>query len=172
MRHAIWASAALLLVAGCATDSGSGVVDEVLADFGLKDRPEGYVSGADQVFQNLADVGKSELKRLNQSGRHGEIKFEADGLRGLYYKVSKVYEDYHPLDAQPISRTTNRDRGYNGYIEYTWRMYQSSRKPTSAEAQAEVASIPTDENGRDVLRYRFGATGVWDGEQGAMSRER
>ena len=76
-----------LLAAGCATDSQTGVIDKVLGDFGLKERPEGYVSGSDRVFASLGDVARAELKRFNRENRHGEIKFDGTGgLVGRYYK--------------------------------------------------------------------------------------
>jgi hypothetical protein len=157
-----------LLIAGCQSSSEGGVVNKVLADFGLKERPEGYVAPSDRVFERLDEVGAGELKRLNMENRRGEIKFQEDGPRGLYYKETKFYEDYYPLDAQVThsSPTDTDSHTYNGYIEYSYRVYQSARKQTRAEAEAESADIPTDEMGRETYRYRFNAGGAWMGGKG------
>jgi len=148
------------------------VFDKVLVDFGLREKPEGYVSGADTVVDRLQAVGDTEMKRMNQEARHGEIKFQEDGLRGLYYKEVKVYERCYPLDAQPVSASSQTDsRGYVGYIEYAYRVYQSPRKSNRAEATAESATISTDEQGRETYRYNFGPGGVWDGGKGERARK-
>jgi len=164
--------AALFLVfalAGCQTPEG-GVANKVLADFGLKDRPESYESGSDQVADRLDAVGATEIKRLNMAGRQGEIKFEQDGIRGQYYKEAKVYEDYSPLDAQIVNRSAQGDRGYVGYVQYRYQIYQSARGSNKAEAMATVADIPTGDSGQEVYRYSFGPTGVWDGAKGEITR--
>lgn len=161
------AVACVALVAGCASDSGSGVVDTVLQDFGIKDRPEGYQSGSDKVFGRLSEVGTSELKRLNAAGRHGVIKFdEGDGVRGKYYKEVKVYENFYPSDAQRSGTGPVAERGYAGYIEYAYRIYQGRRCNNRTEAQAELSTIPTEERGRETLRYQFSSGGVWLGGDG------
>lgn len=146
------------------------VFDKVLTDFGIREQPEGYVSGTDQVFKNLDLVGSTELKRLNLEERQGEVKFQEDGIRGMYYKEVKVYEAYYPIDAQPIARTTDGARGYNGYIEYAYRIYQSQRKGTRVEAANEPANIPTEVQGRESYRYGFNASGVWNGGKGERTR--
>ena len=157
-------------VAGCATDGGS-VIDKVKYDFGIGERPEGYVSTSDLVMKRLDAVGQMELKRMNREGRHGEIEFQDEGgFKGKYYKRVKVYENAIPLEASAVSRGSTDDRGYLGYIEYTYEMRESPRKNTRAEAEAEPATIRTGETGREVYRYRFGATGVWDGGEGERAR--
>ena len=147
-----------------------GVANKVMADFGLRDRPEGYVSGSDQVYTRLQEVGATELKRLNMRNRHGEIKYEGEGLQGQFYKEVKVYEDFHPLDVRSFAGTMGRERGYYGFIQYSYRMYQSSRKTTRVEAQAETASIPVGDVDRETYRYTFGPTGNWNGGEGERSR--
>ena len=158
-----------MVLVACQTSSGS-VADKVLADFGLRDHPEGHVSGSDRVFEQLESVGAAEMKRLNAAGRHGEIKFEEEGRRGQYYKEVKVYESFAPFDVSGTTGGGTRDRGYSGTIEYRYRIYQSERKPTRAEAAAESASIATDEAGRETYRYNFSTSGVWDGGQGERTR--
>lgn len=154
------------VLAGCASGP-AGVVDKVLQDFGVRDRPEGYLSGADRVFERLGELGKSEIKRMNMEARNGEIKFEdTAGLRAKYYKEVKVYENSYPLDASPTSRTTAHERGYVGYIEYSYRVFQSPRKSNRTEAAAERATIPTYERGREKYRYRFSGGGLWSGGKG------
>ena len=69
---------ACLLMVSCQTDSGVSVTDKVLSDFGLRERPEGYVTGSDRVFEELDKVGASEMKRLNGLERHGEVKFDEE----------------------------------------------------------------------------------------------
>lgn len=154
-----------LVMAGCASSPGS-VADKVLADFGLKERPEGYVSGGDRVFDRLATVGATEMKRLNMENRHGEVKFQDAGFGGKFFKEVKKYEDANALDAQPMSRAAAGERGFVGYVEYRYRMYQSERRDTRAEAEALTADIPTDESGSEVYRYRFNSGGIWDGQKG------
>lgn len=161
---------ALAGLAGCATEQGS-VMDKVLQDFGLQERPEGYVSSSDRVFERLSEVGQSELRRLNTQGRHGEVKFaEQDGIQGKFYKEVKVYENFYPLDATAAARTASGERGYIGYIEYGYQIYQSERKNTRAEAEAESANIPTGVTGREGYRYRFNSAGMWNGAPGEPAR--
>ncbi len=156
-------------LAGCQRGPDQ-VFDKVLTDFGIRDQPEGHVSGADKVFQGLDTVGKTELKRLNQQSRHGEVKFQQDGLRGMYYNEVKVYENYYPLDAQPVTRASEGTRGFNGYIEYSYRIYETARKSTRAEAMAEAANLPTEREGRERYRYGFTSAGTWNGGKGEKVR--
>lgn len=165
MRYAVLGCLCLAML-GCETGPG-GVADKVLSDFGLRERPEGYVSGGDRVFQRLNTVAAAEMKRMNMESRHGEVKFQDDaGFGGKFYKEVKQYEDSHPLDAQPVSRAAEGERGFVGYIEYRYRMYQSERRDTRAEAEALSASIPTDKSGSEMYRYRFNSGGNWDGQEG------
>lgn len=162
----------IVLVATAAGCGGAG--DKVLQDFGIKDRPEGYVSGSDQVMARLPEVAKAEMNRMNIANRRGEIKFDnTDALRGRYYKEVKIYEDYHPLDANHTAKTTQQRRGgYVGYIEYTYQMYESPRVSSKVEAEAELATIPTGTRGRETYRYRFNSAGVWDGSSGERVNRR
>jgi hypothetical protein len=160
-----------LVLAGCQQTPG-GVANQVMMDFGLRDKPEGYVSGADRVMENLAGVARTEMKRLNVEQRHGEVAVQEEGLHSKYYKTAKKYEQFHVLDAQPTGRTPDTDTGYVGYVEYTYRIYESARKTTQAEAAALSASIPTDDSGREVYRYRFSMSGIWDGAKGEQTRGR
>ncbi len=155
---------------GCQTPP-EGVTNKVLADFGLRDRPEGYVSGSDQVFERLDEVGQTEIRRLNLENRNGTIEFIEEGLRGHFYKQVKVYEEFTPVDARAITtRGPSDSRSYQGYIEYRYRMYQSPYTSNRTEAQAASATIPTETEGREVYRYKFGLGGVWDGAKGELSR--
>ncbi len=160
------------LAAGCASDSDTGVMDKVLQDFGLQERPEGYVSGSDRVFDNLGNVGQTELKRFNAENRHGEIKFDdTGGLIGRYYKEIKIYENYYPLEAMPSNRVdASRNRGFIGYLEFEYKIYQSVRAANRTMAAAEVANIETDTRGRETYRYRFSAGGTWMGGKGERVR--
>lgn len=161
-----------ILLAGCTTGGHDSVMDKVMYDFGVGEAPEGYVSGADRVFERLAEVGDTEMKRLNTAGRHGEIKFQEDGLHGKFYKSVKVYENAYPLDAQSTSRNSqSRESGsYLGYIEYAYTVYESVRKDTRAEAAAESANIATSDTGRETYRYRFSEGGNWNGAKGEFTR--
>ena len=169
----------ILSVACCGCKSGSeggaegGVVNKVLTDFGLKQKPEGYTTEADKIFGRLNDVGVAEMKRLNLAEQHGVVKFQSDGeLKGKYYKEVKTYESFYPTDVQPTSRSADvNDRGYSAHIEYAYRIFQSPRKGSSAEAQAETADIPTDTIGRETFRYSFGASGEWNGGKGEKTRK-
>lgn len=160
---------ACVALCSCQTPS-EGVANKVLADFGLKERPEGYVSGEDQVFKRLDEVGATELKRLNLRERHGEVKYEGEGLQGKYYKEVKVYEGAHPLDVKSFAGTMGRERGFHGYVEYNYQVYQSARKATRVEAEAVTADIPVGDRGSEVYRYEFGATGGWNGGEGERSQ--
>ena len=155
-----------ILLPACNSSSGS-VTDKVLQDFGIRDRPEGYVSGGDRVLERMDSVGQRELKRMNMESRLGEVIFEEQGdLRGKYYKEVKVYERYYAVDAEAAGRARTRDRGYVGQIEYSYRVYQSARKSTRAEAAALTAGIPTSKRGTETYRYRFSLSGVWNGADG------
>lgn len=156
----------------CSCQTGPGeVMDNIMVDFGLRPKPEGYVSGADKVFEKMNAVGATEMKRLNLAEQHGQVKFQKEGdFRGKYYKEVKVYEAFYPSDVKPISRSSNEDSGYNGFIEYAYRIYQSSRADSSADAAARTADIPTDEVGRDTYRYTFGSSGEWNGAKGEKTK--
>ncbi len=162
-----------LLIAGCASDSDTTVVEKVLQDFGLQERPEGYVSGSDRVFAKLGSVARTELKRLNAENRHGEIKFDdTGGLVGWYYKEIKIYENYYPLEAMPSGRIdANRTRGFIGYLEYEYRIYQSQRVANRTLAAAEPANVATDVRERETYRYRFSSGGAWSGAKGERVRK-
>ena len=162
---------AVVLAAGCATDDGVSVMDKVAYDFGIGEKPEGYVSGTDRIMERLEDVAKTEMRRMNSSGRHGDVQFrEENELEGSYYKESKVYESYLVLDARSLSRSSQSDRGYVGFVEYTYEIFQGEHRPTQAEAAAQSANIKTGKRGREVLRYTFSASGTWDGAAGEPSR--
>lgn len=156
-----------VFAAGCA-----GVTDKVMQDFGVQDRPEDYVSGADRVMERLNDVGKAELNRMNAENRAGRIEFdESDELHGKFYKVLKRYERHYPLDANATGRTSgNRERGFVGYVEYSYSYYEGPRKNTRVEAGDAVADIPTRDDGRETYRYRFNSAGAWNGTRGELVR--
>lgn len=168
MKRLAWFLTVSAVLTGCSSGAGS----KVLQDFGLQERPEGYVSGSERVFDRLNDVGKTELSRLNREDRDGEIRYDdIEALRGKYYKVVKVYNRYYPLDSNPSSRTSvDSRRGYVGYIEYAFEYYEGPRRNTRAEAIAELAVIPSGERGRETYRYRFNTSGVWNGAKGERSR--
>ncbi len=157
---------ACLCFAGCKSEGG-GVGQKVLADFGLAEHPEGYVSGSDKVYQQLDTVGMTEMKRMNSEIREGQIKFEQDGLKGRYFKEVKVYEVARPVDVK--GSTASSDHGFVGYIEYEFRLYHGEAKPTRAEASAQSADISTDTTGKETMRYNFNISGTWDGGKGDRS---
>lgn len=159
-----------LLLVSCQTDSGVSVTDKVLSDFGLRERPEGYVTGSDRVFEELDKVGASEMKRLNGLERHGDVKFDEEGRRGQYYKEVKVYETYIPLDVSGTTGGGTRDRGFTGVIQYRYRVFQGEPKPTKAEAAAQSATIPVGDEQHESYRYNFSTNGVWDGSVGEPAR--
>ena len=167
MKKPLYVLMVMVLMAGC-----GGTGNKVLQDFGIQDRPDDYVSGSDKVVARLNDVGKSELKRLNLLDRRGEILYDnSDALRGKYYKQLKVYERFYPIEANSTGRTAGNDeRGYVGYIEYVYQMYEGPRKNTRAEAMAELADIPTGDDGRETYRYRFNSAGTWSGGKGEKVR--
>lgn len=152
------------LLIGC----GGGGVSTVLQDFGIQERPDDYVSGSDAVFTRLGEVGKSEMERMNAEGRLGEIRFDEDaaGSKGRFYKRVKMYERYYPLEAKATSRSSSEGRGYVGYIDYSYRIFESARSTNRTEAAAFLATIPTDERGRESYRYRFSGSGEWGGRAG------
>lgn len=159
--------ALLVGLAGCQGGGNGGVANKVLTDFGIKEKGDDYVEPSDKVFSRLDAVGDREMKRMNAEGRHGEIKFEQSGtLGGAYYKEVKVYEQYRPLDAQRMSRNTQSDRGYIGFVDYSYRVYQSERRPNKTEVEALTANIPTGIDGRETYRYTFGPAGEWNGYPG------
>lgn len=150
----------------CGTSGGS-VVEKVKYDFGIGEKPEGYESLSDRVMTRLDAVAKTEMKRMNVAGRHGEVQFEeAQGLQGKYYKQVKEYESYQTLEAVPISRGSQGERGFIGYIQYTYRIMQGEKCSTRTEAEASPANIRTDVTGKETYRYSFGPGGTWDGAAG------
>ncbi|MBI4556399.1 MAG: hypothetical protein HY706_02335 [Candidatus Hydrogenedentes bacterium] len=166
MKRAVVLAFGVLVACGCQRTPNE-VMNKVLVDFGVREKPEGYVEPSDKVFARLRQVGQTEIKRMNQESRQGEIKFqEAEGLQGKYYKEVKVYENFHPLEANAVTRSGQAERGYVGYIEYSYRVYQGARKATRAEAAAEDAGISTDLAGRETYRYKFNAGGIWEGGKG------
>lgn len=161
----------VLLLSACQTGTNESVGQKVLADFGLREHSEDYQAPSDAVFSRLDDVGKAEIKRLNLEERHGEVKFQEEGLRGYYFKEVKVYEKFYPVDASATSGTAGRERGFLGLIEFRYRMFQSERKASRAEAAAETAGIPTGIEGSETYRYRFGPTGAWNSGKGELTRQ-
>ena len=159
-----------LTIVGCAGQNGQSPMDTVMSDFGLKAKPEGYVSGSDKVYESLNGVGETEIKRMNQAERLGTVKVEEEGLQVKYYKEVKEYVSYYPLDAKANSKAADRDRGYVGYVEYRYRILQGPRKPTRTEAQAESATIPSGKEGRETYRYKFNGGGTWNGGKGERAR--
>lgn len=171
MKTRLLLASILLLFVGAACQRTPGeVANKVLSDFGIKERPEGYEAPSDKVFERLNGVAETEMQRMNYEGRDGEIQFEQDGLRGSFFKQIKEYVDAHPLDARADTAGTQRDSGYTGYIEYSYRVLQGKRKPTRAEAAAEAADIPTGETGRETYRYHFNSGGAWDGRKGERAK--
>ncbi|GMW03439.1 MAG: hypothetical protein AMXMBFR84_45730 [Candidatus Hydrogenedentota bacterium] len=161
---------AVLALAGCGSDSGS-VVEKVKYDFGMGERPEGYVTGSDKVMERLSEVGKTELRRLTMENRHGEVKFqEESALTGKYYKEVKNYKDFMPLDVRAVTHGSQGERGYIGYINFTYEVLQSERKSTRVEAEALSANISTGVTGREQYRYTFSSGAVWDGNKGEPVR--
>ncbi|HIA48950.1 MAG TPA: hypothetical protein EYN96_13500 [Candidatus Hydrogenedentes bacterium] len=152
---------------------GGGVGNTILQDFGIRDRPEDYVSGADRVMESMRAVGATEIKRLNSANRHGEIRYDgSDALRGKFYKEVRVYTKSYPLDAQPIGRQGNRkETGFRGLIEYAYVLNESARFANRTEAAAANADIPGRAVARERYRYRFTSGGAWDGGKGELVRQ-
>lgn len=161
---------ACVALAGCVRGPGE-VADKVLTDFGIKKQPEGHVSDSDRVFKQLDTIGPVEMKRLNLAQGENTVKFQNDGLRGMYYKEKKVYESYYPLETSASGRSGDASEGFSGYIEFNYRVYQSARVSTRTEALSMDTDIPTDTTGSDVFRYRLNATGVWDGAKGQKAKK-
>ena len=170
-KVAVFALCALMTACASSGGSSGGVVDKVMTDFGLRAKPEGYVEPSDKVFAKLNDVGKAEMRRMNAAQGHGEVKFQSDGsaLGGQYYKEVKRYESFQPLDAERLSRSTQAQRGYVGYIDYKYRVYQSERTSSRTKATTLRATIPTDIEGHETYRYKFGPGGGWDGGRGELT---
>jgi len=83
----------------------------------------------------------------------------------------RIYEDFRPLDANAATRSTAQDDGgFVGYIEYEYQYYESPRANTRAEAQANLAPIPTGRTDSETYRYRFSLGGQWDGRAGESVR--
>ena len=151
----------------CETAPEGGVFNKVMVDWGIREPPEGHVSGADRVMERMKAVGTTEMKRLNRENRHGEVKFQEQGRnQGTHYKEVKVYEQFYPLDANPASKAVNGERGYMGFIEYAYRIYRSPQQKNRVEAEAASATVRTDETGRERYRYYFRQSTAWDGAKG------
>lgn len=159
-----------LICCGCQQGPGH-VFNKVLVDFGLREKPEGYEYPSDRVFNRLAIVGEMEIKRMNLETRSGEVKFQSEGaFHGKYYKEVKRYEDFRPLEVKRVAKKARRERGFVGYIVYTYRLYQSPRKSNRTEAAAANPIFRTETTGRETYRYKFGAGGTWDGRPGHRTR--
>mgnify|MGYP001157748076 CR=1 FL=1 len=170
MKKGMLAAAICLMLCACQTPEEGSVVNKVLSDFGLREKPEGYVSGADKAFPTLNTIAPDEMARLNLEERQGTIEFqEESSLKGKFYKRVKVYEDYYPLE---VTHAGGQDRGFTGYIDYKYRIYESERKDTRVEAANEVATIPTDETGRETYRYSLSHSGDWNGEKGERTKNK
>ena len=167
-RYRLFTLLALSAMAAACAGAGS----KVMQDFGLQERPEGYVSGAERVMQKLPDVAKTEMTRLNAAARTGEVLYEkTDALSGAYYKKARVYEEFRPLDANITNRSSSRqETSYVGYIEYVYQIHESPRRPSRIEAMAENANIPTGERGSETFRYQFTSGGNWNGARGEPVR--
>ena len=159
-------------LSACGTPEG-GVANKVLTDFGIRAPGDDYVQPSDRVFERLDTVGRAEMKRMNYAGRSGETKFQDEGqLRGQYYKEVKVYENYYPLDAQKLTRSSqSSDRGYVGYIAYEYRIMQSERFPTRVEAENASTTVRSSQTGRETYRYSFGPGGEWNGGAGQLTKQ-
>jgi len=168
VKKLVVAIAICLVFTACQTPEG-GVMNKVLSDFGLKEKPEGYVSGADKVFPTLNSIGPEEMARLNAEERQGTVEFQEEGLKRKFYKQAKVYESFYPIE---VAVGSGSERAYVGYIDYTYQMYQSPRKDTRVAAQNETASIPTGETGRERLRYNLSQNGNWDGAKGEKVKDK
>lgn len=158
----------------CIAAAGCGSTgNKVLQDFGIQDRPEDYVSGADRVMANMQDVGKVEMDRLNAAQRRGEVLFDdSDSLKGKYFRRVREYESYHPLDASAATRTSqNQPISFIGYIEYDYQVYESTRADTRAEASTLPADIPTGRRGRETYRYKFDGAANWNGGRGELFKD-
>ena len=168
-KHAVCVAMLVLFATGCGT-----VGDQVLQDFGIQERPEGYVSGSDNVRQNMQVVGNTEMRRLNLAERRGEIKFETSDLdgTGVFYKEAKKYTKFAVLDAQPASRTSQgKAGGFVGYIQYRYEYMEGPRKSNRVEAESSSATIPSGRQGADTFRYRFNSGGVWNGSKGELTKK-
>ncbi|HOE67134.1 MAG TPA: hypothetical protein PLO62_11475 [Candidatus Hydrogenedentes bacterium] len=143
------------------------VLNKVMYDFGVGEKPEGYVSPSDKLMERLRGVGEAEMKRMNMAARQGEIKFQSEGnLKGQYYREVKNYESFSPLEATAGTQTAGSERGYFGYIQFRYHVYQSPRKANRTEAAAEPAIIKTGVTGAETYRYSFSSGGAWDGQPG------
>lgn len=165
-----WAAAVMVCLAvvvlGCQRTPAE-VGNKVLSDFGLREGAEEPSTAADSVFDRLDHVGQIELERLNTEHRHGAIEYEEEGpLRGHYYKQRREYVDYRPVDVTPRGGSGERERGYAGYIDYTYELYRCEPQNSRVEAQAASATIPTGVTERETLRYSFDSNGSWDGDAG------
>jgi hypothetical protein len=159
----------------CVAAAGCGSTgDKVLQDFGIQDRPEDYVSGADRVMVTMQDVGKVEMDRMNAAQRRGEVLVDnSDPLKASYYRRVREYESFHPLDANAATRTSqNQPVSFVGYIEYDFQVYESNRVVSRSEAATLPADIPTGRRGRETYRYKFDSGGTWNGGRGEAYKEK
>jgi hypothetical protein len=161
---------AIVLIAPACTTPEGGVANKVLTDFGIRERPEDYVSRSDAIKQKLNEVGNVEIKRLNREGQNGTLKLEESGFTLRYYREVKVYEQYYPMEVRAISKSARGAQGYNATIEYRYRLFESTRKDSRAEALTALANIPSETQGRESYRYRFSQGGAWDGAKGKKGR--
>lgn len=164
MYRLLFCSVALLGFSAC-----SGVGDKVMQDFGLQERPADYEAGTDRASDELERVGKTEMARLNNDAREGEVVLRSENEAvGTYFRERKIYESYKVLDSFATTgrRGTGSDRGFSGYIEYTYEVYESLPAENRLLAERAPTTVSTGRRNTTVLRYEMNAAGRWNGSPG------
>ena len=114
MRKSL-AVALICVLAGCASDGGS-VIEKVKYDFGIGEKPEGYVSTSEIIMSRLNAVGQAEMKRMNRQFRGKDyatdvLSFDSMDPTSLGELVLCM-----PVIRRQARRTGLGERGELGYM--------------------------------------------------------
>ena len=168
-----WLLLGLFLLSSCATGS---MGDQVLKDFRIRtpDPDTESIAIEKSIRNKLRRIGEEEMVRMNESEDEVAIEFEkleGDAFGGgKFYKARPVYEKVYVDEVRrnKKARGTMRKqtRGYEAIVEFTYRIYQSSRFDRADDAREAKADLPSDETDRKFFHYDFTLDGSWDGKPG------
>jgi len=168
--------AGVLLAAPTMSCASGGMGDQILKDFRIRKPDPNTQTEAIQkgIREKLDRIGWDEVARINEGDSSATVKFMADPNDsfggGRFYKTRTHYEKFYVGEIKRSRQIQgNRQtgiRGYEGELEFVYRIYESARHDRPPEAERAEAGLATDETGRLFLKYLFDSTGNWDGKAG------
>ncbi len=170
-----------LLALPCFSCAPGGIGDQVLKDFRIRQPdPDTQTEAIKQsVRQKLDRIGSDELIRLNENQSAATVKFMADPTDsfggGRFYKAQARYEKSYvgeiKRSRQIKAHQQTGSRGFEGELEFVYRIYESPRYDRPDEARAAEARLETDQTGSLFLKYSFDSAGNWDGNPGQETKQ-